>query len=590
MTRAKLETAVSIPSEFRYGEVSSLTLPRTVSSSDPSLGPLAAFTGTFTGNGFNTIFRPDSLKTPTPLPIPVTGGDNVLELNLTEETLSFSKSLGSVPNRGSAQQADVFLNGVPYLHSITAVTVPSQPVGIHLEPGLWMIVPSTTNPAEGVTLVRMASIPHGTTIQAQGTSTTIGGKPTIPAVDITPFTTAAPNTKVPFPSQTATNNNTARIPQNLAPFIAAGTITHTMLTDPNTLLRNHIASQNITSTITIVVSTNPNEPLFGGGTNNIAFLLGNAAALTNPAAAGPNAQVLQMTAAFWIETVQYVIEVPIFKLGQPPLTIPGETGEAGQPAPKFLVNPPIEIMAPRKITVTSTQIQYSQTVFLNFNGLTWPHVSVATLVPSDAIPVPPSAYTQMAISTAVLENRTVPSNVSEIVLARKVLVDPKERELMQITVYRDDPPYYIAEWDANFESYGALFNTIRLLHEELAARFDFPLAELAYTVRVSPETNNEVFSNLREFKLVELNTFLSNNPQPSPRVVRIDGPFFGISQEDSVACFTSSYKLPDSLAIVWSASRPDIGNELGQEYIKEAIKDIGIDWNRELHERLYGKV
>lgn len=392
MSDAKLEAAVSIPSSFRFNEVSSLTVPRTVSSSVPSLGPLAAFTGTFTGNGFNTIFRPDSTKTPTTLPIPVTGSDNILELNLTSETLSFSNSLGSVPNRGSAGQADAFLNGVPYLQSISDVTVASQPTGIHLEPGLWMIVPSTTDPAEGVTLVRMASIPHGTTIVAQGTSTTISGKPVIPAVDITPFSTATPTDKIPFPSQTATNNNTARIPQNLAPFIAAGTITQAILNDPNTLLRNHIATQTITSTIVISISTAPAAPLFGGGADNIAFLLGDAAALTNPAAVGPNAQTLKMTATFWIETVQHKIVVPVFKPGQPPIIIPGETGEAGQPVPKFHVRPPIEITTPRTIIVDSTQIQYSQEVFLNFNTLTWPHVSVATLVPSEAIPVPPGAW------------------------------------------------------------------------------------------------------------------------------------------------------------------------------------------------------
>ena len=392
MSETKLEAAVSLPSGFRFGEVSSLTALRAISSSVPGLGPLANFTGTFAGNGFNTIFRPDSAATPTPLPIPVAGSDNVLELNLTSETLSFSKSLGSVPNRGM-MQGDVFLNGIPYLQSISDITVPSQPTGIHLEPGLWMIVPTTTDPAEGQTLVRMASIPHGTTIVAQGTSVTIRGKPTIPAVDITPFTTAPPNTKIPFPSQTATNKNTARIPQDLTSFIAAGTITQAMLTDPNTLLRNHIASQNVTSTTTISVSTSPAAPLFGGGTDNIAFLLGDVAALTNPAPAGPNAQTLKMNATFWIETVEHVIVVPIFKPGHPPLTIPAETGDAGQPVPRFLVNPPIEITAPRRITVQSTQIQYSQEVFLNFNTLTWPHVSVATLVQSDAIPVPPSVWT-----------------------------------------------------------------------------------------------------------------------------------------------------------------------------------------------------
>jgi len=255
-----------------------------------------------------------------------------------------------------------------------------------------VIIPPTTDPAEGPTLVRMASIPHGTTVVAQGKFSTAQGKPTIPAVDITPFTTAPPNTKIPFPSQTATTNNTARIPQDLTRFIAAGTITQAMLTDPNTLLRNHIASQNIISTTTIFVSTSPAAPLFGGGTDNIAFLLGDPAALTNPAGAGPNAQALQMTATFWIETVEHVIVVPVHRHGHPALTIQAETGEAGQPIPKFLVHPPIEITAARRITVKSTQIQYSQQVFLNFNTLTWPHVSVATLVPSEPIPVPHSAF------------------------------------------------------------------------------------------------------------------------------------------------------------------------------------------------------
>lgn len=103
MTDVRLETALSIPGGFRFGEVSSLTTERAVTAIAPSLGPLAAFTGTFRGNGFNSIFRPDSSQTPTKLPVPVSGSDNVLELNLTEETLSFSPSLGSVPNRGEVQ-------------------------------------------------------------------------------------------------------------------------------------------------------------------------------------------------------------------------------------------------------------------------------------------------------------------------------------------------------------------------------------------------------------------------------------------------------------------------------------------------------
>ena len=385
MSDLRLEPVLSIPSGFRYGEVSSLTALRAASSSVPSLGPLAAFTGTFRGNGFNCIFRPDSSQTPTKLPVPVSGSDNVLELNLTEETLSFSPSLGSVPNRGEVQ-GDIFLNGVPYLQTINDVTVPSQPIGIHFEPGLWMAVPATKDPAEGPTLVRMASIPHGTTIMAQGKAATVTGKPDIKAIDITPFTTGSPTVKTSFDSQTATKEKQARIPQDLASFIKAGTITQKILSDPTTLLRDHIAAQTITSTTVITISTKPAEPLFGGGTDNIAFLLGD------KKAAKPNAQALEMDATFWIETVEFSIEVPVWAPGQPPLTIPAETGAEGQPVPEFLVTPPVAITAPRTIKVSAHQIQYAQQVFLNFGTLTWPHVSVATLVPASPIPVPASAF------------------------------------------------------------------------------------------------------------------------------------------------------------------------------------------------------
>jgi hypothetical protein len=127
----ELETALVRAGGFHYGAAYNRTAFEKTSSSVPSLGPLVNFRGTFVGGGLNTIFRPQSTATPTPLPVPAPG-DNVLELNLTSETLSFSKSLGSVPNRGEVQ-GDIFLNGVPYLQTINDITIPSQPVGIHFE-------------------------------------------------------------------------------------------------------------------------------------------------------------------------------------------------------------------------------------------------------------------------------------------------------------------------------------------------------------------------------------------------------------------------------------------------------------------------
>jgi hypothetical protein len=404
----KIKADISLPEDFEFGAVDHSPITagvRAVLPTLPPLGPLANFVGKWKGGGFNTIFRPDNTISASSmkLPIPLPPGDNLLELNLTSEILKFDNSLGSVPNRGLDTQADAFLNGVPYLQVIDDVTTPGQKVGIHVEPGIWMLVPATTAPAEGPTLVRMASIPHGTTIEAQGTFSTAPGGPNIAAVDITPFSTPAigipsdPQPRLPkFPSQTAASNNTARIPQDLSAFIAAGTLTQAMLDNPNSLLQDQISHQTILETTTISVSTQPASPpvipgvpAFGGGTDNIAFLLGDG---TQPVAAKPNAQVLQMTATFWIETVEYTLEVPIFKPGQPALMIKPKGRLAGQHVPTFSVTPPTEITVPREIKFKSTQIQYSQTVMLNFNTLTWPHVSVATLVPAEPITVPASAF------------------------------------------------------------------------------------------------------------------------------------------------------------------------------------------------------
>jgi hypothetical protein len=72
-----LKPALSLPAGFRFDEIRAVPSP--VPPPTPPLGPLGAFVGNFAGSGFNTIFRPDSPQTPTPLPSPVAGSDNVLE-------------------------------------------------------------------------------------------------------------------------------------------------------------------------------------------------------------------------------------------------------------------------------------------------------------------------------------------------------------------------------------------------------------------------------------------------------------------------------------------------------------------------------
>src|SRR5215469_18155832 len=90
--RGALVPALFLPSNFEFGAVPSQegsNIQPSVPPPAPSLGPLSAFTGTWHGLGFNQIFRPD-LGSPTTLPHPV-ASDNLLELNLVSQTLSFTR-------------------------------------------------------------------------------------------------------------------------------------------------------------------------------------------------------------------------------------------------------------------------------------------------------------------------------------------------------------------------------------------------------------------------------------------------------------------------------------------------------------------
>ncbi|KAJ5999949.1 hypothetical protein N7481_000358 [Penicillium waksmanii] len=328
--------AISLPPGFQFEAVQ--FSGSTPAPSEPvQLGVLANFNGSFTGSGFNTIFRPNS-GPPNTTTFP---SDNILELNLIKDSITFSGDLGAVPNRGLASQNDIYLNGISYVQAVNDVTnetsgkADGSPTGIHFEAGLWMNVPSTNNtPVLGESLVRMASIPHGTTINAQCLAPTsnFSGPPVIPPANLQPFPRGS-HTRLALDSLNASMISTLRLPQDLSKFIAAGTITQEMLNDPNSVLRNAIEGQNIIQTTTFTVATAPLPPVFGGGTANIAFLEGN------PAVTTPNANSIEMNATFWIETVQYKLKVPIFKRGQGPMKLtPASRGH--HPGPVFLVNPP----------------------------------------------------------------------------------------------------------------------------------------------------------------------------------------------------------------------------------------------------------
>lgn len=281
-------------------------------AADPSLELLSDLPGVWKGTGFNVIWRPNS----------VPGQDRFLELNLTTEVLEFSESIGEIPNRGLLQ-GDITMHGITYMQKIGDANLHA---GLHVEPGIWAVVPQTTNPAQPATVVRMATIPHGTSLLAQGIGTRVAGGPKIPDNNITPFVIGNPAKTIKFPESDLSTPSQFRSP----PPQLVG-ITQAMVDNPNSVLKAALTSQQITSTVVLDVATMGAKPILGGGTANTAFLVG-------APNAGPNAVAVTASSTFWIEKV---------------------AGQAG--GPDFL------------------QLQYTQLVLLNFNRLSWPHVSVATL-------------------------------------------------------------------------------------------------------------------------------------------------------------------------------------------------------------------
>jgi hypothetical protein len=108
-------------------------------------------------------------------------------------------------------------------------------------------------------------------------------------------------------------------------------VTQAMVQNPNSILQAAIHGKPMKSRTFIQISTK-HTPIKGGGTANTAFL----SSASNPP--GGNANASEVDATFWIQT------------------LPGSGG-----GPDIL------------------QLQYTQLVQLDFNGLRWPHVTVATL-------------------------------------------------------------------------------------------------------------------------------------------------------------------------------------------------------------------
>lgn len=361
-----------------------------------NLGLLADLGGTWRGRGFNLIARPD-FQGNAPL---------YLQLNQTNETLKIDPIGSSIPNRGFGQD-DIELFGLTYLQRISDASTDGA---LHIEPGIWVTQPETSYPPEtpppgGQIVARMATIPHGNSVLAQGGATPFTGPPTLtaggqqyafsvfPSFNSTPFAippasaqpkinAAGSSEQLTAPALTppatpfteynlaiADSASNPRTPFGTSPAepplpaSIEGVAMQDVVNDPILILQAVIQEQvgqgysfegvalNIATQPSIVFLTQKNDPTGpsapvpvidgAGGIENILFLEGG-----DPTGArGPNALTSLVYATFWIE-----------KVTRPPQD-------------SFM------------------QLQYAQMTILNFGILNapgapilgWPHISVATL-------------------------------------------------------------------------------------------------------------------------------------------------------------------------------------------------------------------
>ncbi|HXN37025.1 MAG TPA: heme-binding protein [Solirubrobacteraceae bacterium] len=353
-----------------------------------NLGPLASLPGSWRGTGFNVMWRPDNSKNPA--------FDNIhrfLELNLTSETLDFRVIPGVVPNRGAGEQEDLSLYGLHYLQRVSDADVPPVTTAreaLHIEPGLFMNVPASDN-HKVPTIVRMGAIPHGVSVLMQGrtpSTVPVDGPPHIPAIypleqlpkftpekplpgvpnanppieglGIMPVNVPTPPVQPPPPlkDETSKQHPVAEVViENDKPGKTNGPFPpefQKYIENPNKVLSDAIAGQDILGTITIELNTEEVEDSIG----NIPFL--GTPREQDAAEPANNAFVQSARATFWLEWVR----------------IPN--GKDTRPSARNVPDPVHEI-EPYFDKPTYLQLQYSQSVILVFNNVLWPHITVATL-------------------------------------------------------------------------------------------------------------------------------------------------------------------------------------------------------------------
>lgn len=186
------------------------------------------------------------------------------------EVVSFTPIGAPVPNRGGPA-GEMKITGLMYDMRITDL-VTNEP--LHLETGMWLNladVEGGTPPQRPI--VRTASIPHGDSVLALGTSSKTSGKPEIGPLNAVPD----PGAGAPFGYTESWRGETTS-PCNPAVKLNRE--------NPNQVLADALQGLNVVETTTLSVSTED-----GGGILNIPFV-------------DRNANATRFSCDYWIETIE----------------------------------------------------------------------------------------------------------------------------------------------------------------------------------------------------------------------------------------------------------------------------------------------
>jgi hypothetical protein len=238
-------------------------LGRDAETSVAELGPLADLVGVWIGTqGWELIAVPQG---------PPGGRESFTFIARPyAEIVTFTPIGAPVPNRGGPA-GEMFITGLMYDMRI-ADLVTNEP--LHLETGMWLNlsgVQGGTLPDQPI--VRSASIPHGDSVLAIGTSSETAGPPDIPLPSAIPD----PGPK-PEPGYTE-----AWLSQIPSPCDANVKFNPAI---PNQVLVDALAGLKVVETTTLSVSTDN-----GGGVLNIPFV-------------DANANTTRFACDYWIETIE----------------------------------------------------------------------------------------------------------------------------------------------------------------------------------------------------------------------------------------------------------------------------------------------